>query len=66
MPRNTDYRKVTSLSPPQRVPMAPVKAWSNKLRIGGSNDQGRCSAFKDKAYENAESYHVVKFRDCNE
>jgi hypothetical protein len=66
MPRNTDYSKHTSYSPVQRVPVSPAKPFSSKLRIGGSDENGRCSAFKDKAYENAESHHIVRFRDTSE
>jgi hypothetical protein len=66
MPR--DHReKYTSYSPPARVPMSPTKERTDKLRIGGSDDSGRCSSLKQgKAYANAETHHVVKIRDTGE
>jgi hypothetical protein len=66
MPRD-DYRKHTSYSPPQRVPVSPAKAWTSKLKIGGSDDAGRCSSLKpDKAYKNYETWSDVKLRDTGE
>jgi hypothetical protein len=50
------------------VPKSPAKPWSNKLRIGGSDDHGRCSTLKrsGKAYENAETHFVTKLADTGE
>jgi hypothetical protein len=66
--RNTQYVKHTSYSPRQHVDLPPIKARSNKLRIGSTDDSGRCSTLKQtaKAYENAQSWYVVKFRDTGE
>jgi hypothetical protein len=65
MPRN-DYRKHTSYSPPQRVPVSPAKAWTSKLKIGGSDDAGRCSSLKrGRAYQNVETHHIVRLRDTS-
>jgi hypothetical protein len=61
MKSKNHYQKATSYSPPQRVEVSPAKSWSNKLRIGGSDDSGRCSSLKNgKAYENRETHVVVK------
>jgi hypothetical protein len=58
------YEKHSGYSPPARVPVSPAKPFSNKLRIGGSDDAGRCSSLKQgRAYENAETHHVVRLRD---
>lgn len=65
--KNKDYTKRTSYSPPQRIQPSPAKPWSNKLRVGGSDDAGRCSSLKQgKAYENAESFPVTKLTDTGE
>jgi hypothetical protein len=59
--------KHSSYSPPQRLPVSPAKPWSDKLRIGGSDDQGRCSSLKQgRAYKNHESFDVVKLTDTGE
>jgi hypothetical protein len=63
----SDYTKHTSYSPKQRLPVSPAKAWTSKLKIGGSDDAGRCSSLKpDKAYRNYENYFDVKLRDSGE
>jgi hypothetical protein len=65
MPRNSDYTKHTSYSPRQRLPVSPAKAWTSKLKIGGSDDNGRCSTLKQdgRAYENSKTWNDVVFRD---
>jgi hypothetical protein len=63
MPRDR-REKYTSYSPPARVPMSPTKERTDKLRIGGSDDSGRCSTLKQgKAYENAQTWNVQKLKD---
>jgi hypothetical protein len=65
MARNTDYVKHTSYSPRQHVALPPVKPFSNKLRIGSTDDSGRCSTLKQtaKSYENAQTWNDVVLRD---
>jgi hypothetical protein len=47
--------------------MSPAKNWNDKLRIGGSNDEGRCSSLKQgKAYENASTKTNVALADTKE
>ena len=59
--------KKGSYSPPQTVPPAPAKPWSDKLKIGDSDDDGRFSSLKQgKAYENYETHDVVKLRASGE
>jgi hypothetical protein len=67
MARN-DYVKHTGYSPKQHLPVSPAKPWSDKLRIGSSDDSGRCSTLKQtaKAYENAQTWNDVKLRDTGE
>jgi hypothetical protein len=67
MARNTNYVKHTSYSPRQHVALPPIKPWTNKLKIGSTDDFGRCSSLKpDKAYKNYETWSDVKLRDTGE
>jgi hypothetical protein len=56
--------KFSSSAPSQRLPMSPAKNWSNKMRVGGYGDDGRCSSLKQgKAYENASTKTNVALAD---
>jgi hypothetical protein len=58
------YEKHSGYSPPARVPKSPAKAWTSKLKIGGSDNGGRCSSLKqDRAYKNYETFTTVRLRD---
>jgi hypothetical protein len=59
--------KHTGSGPPQRLPMSPAKPFnSSKLRIGGSDSEGRCGAFREKAHENAHTKDITKLADTGE
>jgi hypothetical protein len=60
--------KKSSLSPPQHLPVSPSRPWSDKLKIGGSDDDGRCSSLKKepRAYKNYESHYVTRRTDKGE
>jgi hypothetical protein len=59
--------KFSSSSPPQRLPLSPVKTFSSKLKIGGSDSEGRCSSLKQgRAYENAATETKVALADTGE
>ena len=62
-----DYVKRSSYSPAQRVPVSPAKGYSSKLKIGGSDDNGRCSSLKQgRAYQNYSTTTTVRLRDTDE
>lgn len=64
MPHDETYQKRSSYGPAARLPNSPVKARSDKLKIGGSDDSGRCSSLKQgRAYQNHSTRDVQKLKD---
>lgn len=64
--------KRSSYSPPQRLPLSPAKAWSNKLKVvsyyGGGSDEGGgrpCNYDRTIANPNTSS-EVVRLTDTGE
>ena len=64
MPPDETYQKRSSYGPAARLPNSPAKGYTNKLKIGGSDDSGRCSSLKQgRAYKNYSTETVQKLRD---
>ena len=54
--------KKSSYSPPQRLPVAPAKAFVNR-RVNSYDVDGRCCNFSEAPRHN-ENFEIVKLRDC--
>jgi hypothetical protein len=60
--------KKSSYSPVQRLPMAPAKPWSNKLKISSYDKEGFSSSFREAPRHNGElpDKNSVRLRSTGE